>query len=124
MRTLGEAEATYERILPELQLWVGCFALVRDSQLGGVFSNYDEAARAWMAMYGPVPALIRRIERLPTAIVGAADAPMSPPAMTPKPATTGGATQADVAEAQRRMTPFSKRAFAATPMASTSRCAA
>jgi hypothetical protein len=56
------AEATYERHLPNLRQWAGWFALVRGDQLGGVFPTYAAATAAWMAMYGPVPALIRRIE--------------------------------------------------------------
>jgi hypothetical protein len=64
MRTeQARSEATYERHLGSLQGWVGWFALVRCDQLGGVFPTYEAAAAAWMSLYGPVPALIRRIER-------------------------------------------------------------
>ncbi len=69
------AEATYQRHLSSLQGWVGWFALVRDDRLGGVFPSYAAAAKAWMSMYGPVPALIRRIERTPKAVAVPADRP-------------------------------------------------
>ena len=58
----NQSEATYRRYLPSLQAWAGWFALVSGERLGGVFPDYAAAATAWMAMYGPVPALIRRIE--------------------------------------------------------------
>lgn len=61
----AEAEATFLRCLPELQEWVGWFALVRGARLGGIFPTHAAAASAWMSLYGPVPALIRRIGRLP-----------------------------------------------------------
>ena len=57
------AEATYQRYLGELQGWVGWFVLISGERLGGVFPTHEAAAAAWMSLYGPVPALIRRIER-------------------------------------------------------------
>ncbi len=75
----AQAEATYVRFLPKLQNWVGWFALVRGDRLGGVFPTYTAATAAWMAMYGPVPALIRRIEPIASA-AGTAVAP--PPGRT------------------------------------------
>ena len=76
----AQAEATYRKHLPNLQKWSGWFALVRGDRLGGVFPTHAAAAAAWMSMYGPVPALIRRIKPTETA---AADA--SPPPATPAP---------------------------------------
>lgn len=58
----AQADATYQKHLTSLQGWVGWFALVRGDRLGGIFPTYEAAAAAWMDMYGPVPALIRRIE--------------------------------------------------------------
>ncbi len=59
----AQAEMTYQRHLADLQDWVGWFALIRGEKLGGIFPTYETAATAWMGLYGPVPALIRRIER-------------------------------------------------------------
>ena len=65
------AEETYRKNLPRLLAWAGWFALVRDEQLGGVFPTYAAAAEAWMSLYGPVPALIRRIRPVPEAVATA-----------------------------------------------------
>ena len=73
---LAIAEATYERHLPNLRQWAGWFALVRGEQLGGVFPTYTAATTAWMAMYGPVPALIRRIEPLTPPVPGKTTEPV------------------------------------------------
>ena len=72
------AEATYRRHSRNLQQWVGWFALVRGDRLGGVFPTHAAAAAAWMAMYGPVPALIRRIERVGSTTAEPAVPPTSP----------------------------------------------
>jgi hypothetical protein len=66
----SQAEVTYRRYLPDLQGWIGWFALVRGEKLGGVFPTHEAATAAWMAMYGPVPALIRRIERTSAVAAG------------------------------------------------------
>lgn len=61
------ADETYARLLPSLQGWVGWFVVIRGDRMGGVFPTYLAAAHGWMALYGPVPALIRRVGRLPAA---------------------------------------------------------
>ncbi len=120
----GESEATYQKLLPDLQPWVGWFALVRGSQLGGIFSTHDTAARAWMAMYGPVPALIRRIERLRDAIPTVVAAPTAVRATAQSPAEGGRATRAEIAEAERPMAVSSSRAFGREPTTETNGVAA
>ena len=69
------AEETYRRHLPGLRGWAGWFVLIRGDRLGGVFPTYADAATAWLAMYGPVPALIRRIDAAEVGVGHASDDP-------------------------------------------------
>ena len=93
--TFAITEQEYRRRLPDLQMWVGWFVLIKGEQMGGVFPTYTAAAHAWMALYGPVPALIRRIERLAEEARPAASCPTAAVASPVPPAAdergSGGA---------------------------------
>ena len=82
LRAHALAEQTYERHLPSLRQWAGWFVLIRGDRLGGVFRTYEAAATAWMSMYGPVPALIRRIDVAGQSVVTTAS-PAAPAGHTP-----------------------------------------